>query len=221
MKHPIDLRGMKFARLLVLRELPRRGRVRVWKCKCDCGKMTTTQHHSLVLGGTLSCGCLRTERHRAAITTHGLTGTKIAKTWEWIKARCLNKKNPQFRNYGGRGIKICQNILQGPHVLFKILGERPEKFTIERKDNDIGYTCGRCKECKSKGWPLNIKWASMKEQARNTRRARMITIQGKTRCASEWAELSEIKPVTFYSRINKLGWTGERAISRTLKKGEW
>ncbi len=221
MKHPTDLKGMRFGRLLVLKETPRIRGKRMWATICDCGKRTLKQHHCLTLGNSKSCGCLQYENLLKSHTTHGLTGTKIAKTWEWIKARCLNKKSSYFHRYGGRGIGICQNILRGPHVLLKILGERPEKFSIERKNNDLGYTCGKCKECRSKGWPLNIKWASMKEQLRNTQRNRLMTIGGKTKCAIEWAELAGVKPVTFYSRINKLGWTPERAISRTLKKGEW
>lgn len=100
--------------------------------------------------------------------THGLTGSATYRSWKNAKGRCFNKNNPQFRDYGARGIRMCVRWISFESFL-EDMGLRPEGMTLDRIDNDGHYSCGHCRECSRKGWSLNCRWASPKEQAYNRR----------------------------------------------------
>lgn len=122
--------------------------------------------------------------------------------------RCYNSNVPHFYLYGGRGIKVCDFLQVSPVNLVVMIGERPVGKSIDRPQNNLGYFCGKCSECVSNGWPMNIRWATRNEQNRNQRDLQFITLNGQTKCAMEWAEEYRISPSMLYSRINR-GWTGE------------
>jgi hypothetical protein len=202
-----DLTGVRFGRLVAYERgepyiyngttFPR------WKCICDCGGTALVRVSGLTSGTTKSCGCLCQESRRNAgklSAKHGLRGTSIYKLWSGIKARCLNRNSPAYYNYGGRGISVCEHIAESAKNLHELIGDRPDgrypsgrpKFTIDRKDNNGGYWCGKCKECVSSNRPLNIRWATVYEQNQNTRANKFITARGRKLCAAEWERITGI-----------------------------
>lgn len=130
---------------------------------------------------------------------HGYTNTSTYTTWQDMLSRCENKNNVRYKNYGGRGIKVCEAWRSSFLTFLKDMGERPEKKTIDRINNDLGY------------YKENCKWSDYFEQNRNTRHNRKITINGETRCLIDWVKDYKIKYNTVLYRIIR-GWSPEKAI---------
>ena len=117
--------------------------------------------------------------------------------WANMKQRCLNKKHRQFKDYGGRGITVCESWLKFDNFL-QDMGEKPKNKSLDRIDNNGNY----CKE--------NCRWASSKEQARNTRQN--FLLKGKT--LSEWSEILKIKRSTLAMRHYFYGWSDNEVLSK-------
>jgi hypothetical protein len=100
---------------------------------------------------------------------HGMSKTKSYSRWRSMKKRCDNPKDPYYKDYGGRGIKVCERWDKSFPAYFEDVGERPEGLTLDRVDNDGGYWCGKCDECLANGWPKNWRWATQKQQIFNQR----------------------------------------------------
>ena len=149
--------------------------------------------------------------------THGMTGTPVYRSWAAMMTRCYNFNTPQFVQYGGVGKVACEFIRSSPLNIVLLIGHRPEGMSLDRTDNKGNYTCGDCAECLQKGWLFNIRWATRTMQNRNQESGRWITIDGVTKCLSEWAEISGISYRTLCFRVNH-GWTGRRLISSVRPK---
>lgn len=166
----LDLSDQRFGRLVAKKPTnERRGGKVVWECKCDCGNLTKIITSSLLNGKTRSCGCLKRKASKVSskkinnlIHGHSIRGkwSRVYVTWAAMIQRCNNPKNNSYKDYGGRGIKVCNQWLKFEGFLESI-GERPRGTSIERKDNDGNYEPGNCR------------WASAIEQGRNRRHIRL------------------------------------------------
>lgn len=207
----IDLTGQKFGRLTVIREISKEKRSRrKWLCKCDCknNNEVIVRGDSLRGGSTRSCGCLQPEIASAINTKHSHASngkrTKTHNSWHMMIQRCTNPNYNRYKDYGGRGIAICEEWLEFSNFL-KDMGKRPPGYTLERRGNERGYC------------PENCYWATRKQQQRNTRRNHLIIHERKTQCVSAWAEETGISKNTILWRLNH-GWSTERALTTPVGK---
>ncbi len=115
---------------------------------------------------------------------------KAYSCWQHMKRRCLSKNDPAYKNYGGRGIKVCDRWLKFSNF-YADMGDRPDGLSLDRIDNDGNYEPGNCR------------WATRKEQNRNTRRNRHITYKGETKILIEWVEHFGIYKSIITDRLNK------------------
>lgn len=199
-----NLVGEKFERLLVNQYSRKTKGGHSWVCLCDCGKTVVILHGNLVYNRTLSCGCLRNERTRAASTTHGLSRSKEHNAWKKMRSRCLNPNDNGFKFWGGRGIKICSRWAHDFSAFFEDMGICPNSgYSIDRIDNNGDYS------------PENCRWASPKEQARNTRKNIILEIDGESLCLAAWSEKTGIPYHTLYGRVQR-GWPKDRVISHGI-----
>lgn len=155
----IDLMQHRFGRLVVLRLIGRKSSATWWLCRCDCGKETPCRAGDLRNGHTQSCGCLLRDVLTVIKKKHGLKG-RIPEyyVWQGMWQRCTNPRHTGYKNYGGRGIKVCERWRSFASFLDD-MGRRPhDKLTIERVDNWGNYE------------PTNCVWDTRKAQAANSRR---------------------------------------------------
>lgn len=153
----IDLTGMRFGRLEVIKRGENIGRSAAFECRCDCGTMLTARAASLRNGDTASCGCYRAEKMAEKQRKHGHFGSRTYNSWASMLSRCRDKNKPAYARYGAIGITVCERWEKFENFLAD-MGERPEGCSIDRIDNDKGYEPGNCR------------WATPIQQRRNQRR---------------------------------------------------
>lgn len=216
---PVDLVGRRYGRLTVVADAGRRGKymVRSWHCVCDCGNTLIVNSNRLYSGQTQSCSCLRREHCADRLRTHGMCGTKEHKTWLNVRRRCLDPNCPAYREYGAKGITVCNGLAGKFEDFYAVLGDAPSPHhSIDRADGTKGYTCGKCDHCKENGWQLNVRWLTPAEQNRNKKNNRLFTLNGETMCLEDWAKRIGISPGGLHRRKEE-GWSDEEAL--TTPKG--
>ncbi len=160
-KRPTNLVGERFGRLVVHQFVRKDANWNTWwLCQCDCGGSKTVARYNLVTGNTSSCGCLQLasiKRVGASTKRHGMWNTPEYKAWQMLRHRCYNPKAAGYKNYGGRGIKVCERW-QSFDAFIEDMGRRPAPdLSIDRINNDGNYE------------PSNCRWATKKEQVINRR----------------------------------------------------
>jgi hypothetical protein len=201
-----DLTGKLFHRWTVLEYAGKVGPLTAWRCRCECGVERVVQTGNLNAGVSRSCGCLRDEETRVRETTHGMIHTPEYQTWQAMRSRCGNPNNHCYSQYGGRGIRVCQEWQDSFEAFFAHVGKKPSAaHTIERINNDGHYE------------PGNVKWATAAEQSLNKRTNRLVCFRGETLPLAEWSRRLGIKYHTLCTRF-RLGWTVEAAFTVPLQK---
>jgi hypothetical protein len=206
-----NLKGQRFGRLTVLEfaGLVTGDKNTSWLCRCDCGRELTIRSAVLISGNTVSCGCYRLETK----TKHGHTRTgeytKEWRAWYNMRARCLYPSSSRYKNYGARGIKVCDRWVDSFENFLEDVGFAPSTaHTLGRIDNDGNYE------------PGNVKWQTEAEQVANKSTSRLLTAFGKTQTLQEWSRETGLGHGTILRRL-KLGWSDEKAVgTKPLFKGQ-
>ncbi len=209
MSKMVDLTGKRFERLLVVRRVQnaKNGDTQ-WVCQCNCGKIKIVQAPRLKNGNTKSCGCYRNEMVSQANKIHGGGGTRLYNTWYHMKERCENENDKRYLDYGGRGIKVCDEW-QKDFVTFRdwaLANGYKGDLTIERIDVNGDY----CAE--------NCTFVTLKEQANNKRNNCRITYNGNSLTLTQWCRELKLNYNTMRSRILLYGWSVEKAFSTAIRK---
>lgn len=213
MAKPIrDIVGQRFGRLTVIEPMSKGedGRAR-WLCKCDCGNYKAVSNSNLGRG-IVSCGCKKAEclKSNEFRPIHGQSRTRLYGVWGSMVDRCNNPHAHEYENYGGRGIKVCDEW-RNDYEQFEAWAmangydesAKRGKCTLDRIDLNGNYE------------PSNCRFIAIKEQNRNRRSNVLITYNGETHCMSEWAEIAGLKYGTFLKRIYA-GWSMEDAMNKSL-----
>lgn len=206
----VDLTGIRFVKLTVLEPAESRRKKngkprRYWKCMCDCGRLVEVEGYSLTSGHTQSCGCLVIEKASATGRTHGKTNTRLYNVWCGIKERCNCETHPTYKLYGGRGIKMCDEW--NDFSAFELWAlkngydenARRGECTIDRIDNDKGYS------------PDNCRWVNQKAQMSNVSYNHIVDYNGKTYTVAQLAREIDMDYLKLLGRLNR-GVPVERAV---------
>jgi hypothetical protein len=202
----VNLIGLTFGRLTVFDQLQtiKPGEKR-WHCRCECGNVRIVSGGHLKSGHTQSCGCWRRDINSLVHRKHGMRHTPEFETWAGMRQRCGNPNDADYKNYGARGITICDRW-SSFECFLEDMGVKPSpKHSIDRRDNNGNYEPGNCF------------WATKKQQSRNTRRNRFYTMNGETLCIADWAERAGVDQVFLAGRLDR-GWDIRRAVLTPVKK---
>jgi hypothetical protein len=209
MGNRLALTGLRFSRLVVTKFSGKDVRNNsYWDCVCDCGKLTRVRGSELKRGVIQSCGCLGRDRTREVQTAHShcINGreTKIYRIWDCMKQRCNNPNNASYKNYGGRGIKVCDRWLKSFENFYADVGDCPPGMSLERTDNNGDYT------------PDNHRWATWEEQGNNRRDNVWISFNGDAKTMAQWARYLGMRLQTLRWRLNN--WSVESAFTTPVRR---
>lgn len=195
--------GSRIGRLTVLGPSKRRYHVR---CQCSCGAKIVAYESNLRRGKTRSCGSHRQGKGSIRVSVkRGDSSHCLYQLWRGIINRCYNKQQPHYSRYGGRGIAVCTRWLTF-RKFAKDVGPRPQNHSLDRIDNNKGYS------------PANCRWATYKEQSTHKRvaaNARLVHWNGKCRTLSSWSRQIGIPVGTLTKRFGA-GWSIRRAMTTPL-----
>ena len=189
----------------------RDGRYTRVPCRCVCGSIGSPRKAYLLSGRSRSCGCLMREVNARRHHTHGASGTRSLGgehrgawpeygIWNAMRQRCANANDRHWKEYGGRGITVCERWASFANFI-EDLGRRPDPtLTLERRDNECNYEPGNCF------------WATRTEQANNKRNNKMLTYAGRSLSISAWGRETGLPASALYKRV-EMGWSTERILT--------
>lgn len=205
----MEIVGQRFNRLLCIEMigLDKHGHS-LARFKCDCGNETILNASGVKGGRIKSCGCLVHEPHgNYPQTQHGLCNSTLYRRWSGARNRCNNPTNKAYPNYGGRGIKMCEEWDSNFLAFYDwaLSNGYSKDLSLDRIDNDGPYS------------PENCRWADVKTQGNNRRTNVYISFDGKTQTLHEWADEYDLDYQTLHRRISK-GWDFMEALTTPMKK---
>jgi hypothetical protein len=213
-----DFSGYTSEFLSVLRRGPSGRKASRWYCWCrGCNREVLMLATSLA-NRAKSCGCQIPEITRKRSTKHGGASRggheRLYDCWHGMRARCTNSNTESWADYGDRGIRVCERWTNDYAAFREDMGERPARgMSLDRIDVDGHYSCGKCDECRSNGWPLNLRWATKRQQATNKRSTVQVTYNGVRKPLAEWAVELGLDYSLLRNRLFVLGWSVERAFT--------
>ena len=208
-----NLIGQRFNHFLVLSrgedKIRKNGKhVVQWKCQCDCGNIRYLSTTELKSNRWKSCGCMHDYYSRINNITHGDSHKRLHNTWLGMKARCFNEGDYHYKWYGGRGISMYQQWVNS-YESFKewaLSNGYNDMLTIDRINPDGDYE------------PSNCRWVDMKVQNNNRRNNRKIKAFGMELTIGRWSEKTGINASTIRSRIDRSGYSPEKALTTPIIK---
>ncbi len=210
-----DLAGKTFGRLTPTSRAPNRcheGKA-WWHCVCLCGNKVTCRQAAILSGSKSSCGCLKRESSQRTIRIaqgrvlkHGMSRTPTYNTYQNMLKRCRDPSDTHYHAYGGRGIKVCLKWRTSFSAFLADMGPKPPGMSIDRIDNDGDYEPGNCR------------WATSKEQARNTSRTIPTQFKGHAVTLQDVHDATGINRDALYRRIVNKGMTGDEAVKDFFAK---
>jgi len=162
-----------------------------WLMQCDCGNGVSVRPSNVQTGNTISCGCYRRKITSNRSKTHGLRSHKLFSVWNMMRQRCGNPRMKSFKNYGGRGITVCERWDDFIKFYEDMAPSWIDGLTLERINNNLGYS------------PENCRWATRLEQGANTRRNVMVDTPKGNMVISHACRLFNINTSTAWMRLNK------------------
>lgn len=200
MAYRVSLVGRTFSSWTVFADAPSRllasGYLAYFSsARCECGKERVVGNYALLGGRSKSCGCKQPWK-----TKHGYSKTRIYKVWKDMNRRCREADSKRGKYWCGRGITVCDRWRNAFSAFLEDMGLGKKGWTIERIDNDQGYSLRNC--C----------WATKKRQARNFRGNRIVTVRGVTGCIVELCERFGVSYDRTQNRLTHLGWEPEQAF---------
>ena len=197
-----DLAGQRFGHWKVLRFAGRGLQYKpYWECQCDCGIVQNICWQKLCEGKSKGCRVCRATEHG-----HCKSGkrTRTYHTWVSMIQRCENQKHKQYIDYGGRGISVCAAWRTSFEQFLFDIGERPHGMTLNRIDNNQGYSSENCN------------WSDKTEQQNNMRSNTLLSFQDVTHTIAEWTRIKGYSRTLIDTRL-RLGWSTEKALSTPVK----
>jgi hypothetical protein len=184
--------------------------------RCSCGDISEYDKNNIDRGNSIRCRKCANKSRSEKRSTHGCSismkesnpeGYLHYAVWQGMKRRCYLKTTRSYKNYGARGIVVCERWLESFDNFIEDMGFRPSKlYEIDRIDTNGNYELGNCR------------WATKKQNSRNKRNTVMLTINGDTRPMAEWAEISGESYDNIKNRISNLGWSHGDAVFGKKKK---
>jgi len=203
----MNLEGKTFRHLTVLSRLGKdKNSHEVFLCLCKCGKKINVVKNNLMSGNSGSCGCMKALKHGQ---TKNKTQTKTYHAYHDMKNRCYNNKLKNYKNYGGRGIIVCNEWLgkNGFLKFFEDMGKCPKNYSLERIDVNKNYSKDNCK------------WIPLNQQQLNKQNSIKYTIDGLTMTESEWSKKSGISKSTLRKRrLNN--WPNDKLLMPPIQRHE-
>lgn len=198
-----DISGKRFGRLTAIKYIGKsKGKQTLWECKCDCGNIAIVHQQNLKSGHTSSCGCYNSEVASKREKEHGQSGTRLYNIWHDMIYRCYNSNHRSYKDYGGKGIIVC-NEWKDDFEAFRnwaIENGYKENLSIDRIDSDKNYC------------PENCRWATDIQQANNTSRNLVFTVDGHTDTLANLCRKYDIPYSLAHSRVYR-NWDIKKALT--------
>lgn len=192
-----DLTGEKFGRLTVIKRADNKGPLTAWECRCQCGNVVVVRSQDLRRGRQKSCGCKQHDNLLERNSKHLASGTRPYRIWKGMKSRCYNPNTPTYKDYGARGIQVCERWRDSFENFWADMRDSyADNLSIDRIDNDRDYC------------PENCRWADRTTQNRNSRQNVVTHTRYGTLVLSELAEKTGLNYGTLKGRKQR-GWADQ------------